>query len=206
MVWTELILTFFGIIVVTGTFIGAIILNKSIVKVRVTPNMPLIENDYRKEFTNGYTLGTLKSITKCKNGTNRIEFYPMDVEQGEEIARPTVQTYIVKEEYVIPFAVGELSDRRQRIKTTTRNPLLIPKKMQDTIDADYETKEGQLSYLRSEVGKMIPAGDEAITEFLKGTTRVGMTKLAFAELKERAKKQAEIGAISRGEEEKPDKK
>lgn len=167
-------------------------MNKSLKTVDVTANMPIVENDYRKEFTEGYTLGTLKSIRKCKNGCSRIEFFPIDVEQGENISRPTVQSFIVKEEYIRPFGTGELSDHRQRIKTITRDPFLIPKKMKDTTEGKWATKEGQLGWLKAEAGKMIPSGDEAIAEFMKGYARGQMTKANQERLKEIAQKYNEL--------------
>jgi len=182
--WVELILTILGIPIVTAFTIITIKMSKSIKNIEVTANATIIENDYRKEFTEGYTLGIQKSIKTCKNGCSLIEFYPIDVEQGENIPRPTIQSFVVKTEYIKPFGTGELSDHRQRIKTITRNPFLIPEKMKDTTEGNWATKQGQLGWLKSEAGKTIPQGDEALAEFMKEQARGGMTKAELARLRE----------------------
>jgi len=190
--WTELILIILAIPIVVVYTIFRIKMSRSIKTLPTTANMPIIENDYRKEFTEGYTLGILKSIRKCKNGCSRVEFFPIDVEQGEDIPRPTIQSFIVKEEYLKPFGVGELSDYRNRIKTITRNPFSIPKKIKDTIEGNYITKEGQLAWLKSEAGKMIPAGDEAIAEMMKEYARGNLSKAEISRLKEISQKYNEL--------------
>lgn len=158
--------------------------NKDIKKIDVTANMPIIENDYRKEFTDGYTLGVLKSMTPCKNGTSFIEFFPIDVEQREDIPRPPLQSFIILNEFIKPFAIGEgLSTHRQRIKTITRNPASIPEKMRDTTEGKWATKEGQLAHLTKTFGKAISGGDEAIDEVMKTYARGNPSKNTLAQIK-----------------------
>jgi len=194
--WTELIVWVLGIPAAIVFIIVTIKMNKSIRNIPITANMPIIENDYRREFTEGYTLGILKSSTKCKNGCTRIEFHPIDIEQGEDIPRPTIQSFIVKNEYIKPFGTGELSDYRQRIKTITRNPFLIPEKMKNTFEGDFTKVEGQKAWLKSEAGKMIQAGDEAMAEHLKEQARGMMTKAEIARLRELNHKVNELKIIS----------
>jgi len=191
--WTELIIWLLGIPILIGYIIVRIKLSKSIEKMDISANAPLVENDYRKEFTQGYTLGVLRSKRTCKNGCSRIEFYPIDVEQGEFIPRPEVQSFIVKEEFIKPFSKGELSDYRERMKTITRNPLLIPSKLKDTTEGKWATKEGQLGWLMSEFGKTVPAGDEAISELIKEQGARGeMSKAEIARLREHRNIRAKV--------------
>lgn len=158
--------------------------NKDIKKIDATANMPLVENIFRKEFTDGYTLGVLKSMTPNKNGTKLIEFFPIDVEQGENIPRPPLQSFIILNENVQSFAIGGgLSTHRQIIKTTTRNPALIPERMRDTTEGKWATKEGQLAFLKSTFGKAISGGDEAIAEAMKTYARGHLSKHTLAEMK-----------------------
>jgi len=184
MVWTEVLITFFSIIAFTIFVIVVVKLKKSIGKIDVTANQPIVENDYRSEFTEGYVRGTVKSIKQNKNGTKLIEFYPIDVEQGENIKRPHLQSFIVKNEYFKPFSIGELSDKRIIIKTIVRDPSRIPEKLRDTTEGEWATKEGQLGHLRATFGNTIPSGDEAIDEFMKDWARGKMTKAFMAKVKE----------------------
>ncbi len=196
-----------GIIVLVAIPVSIIIklrMDKQIKKVDVTINMPLVENDYRKMFTEGYTRGVLKKITPCKNGTNRIEFFPNDVEQGEDIPLPPLQAFIVKNEYIKPFSLGELSSRRIIIKTITRNPSLIPDKIRDTTEGKWVTKEGQLGFIKATFGKGIPAGDEAIAEAMKEYARGNIAKGTLAEIKTLNAEFRKLNPVIReGTEEKP---
>jgi len=192
----EIILIILGIMVIVGFTIFKVKKSKSITKFPMTANMPLVLNFYRKEFAGGYTIGTLNKITKCKNGTSRVELYPIDVEQGEEIPIPTIQSFIVKDEYIDSYGLSEISDFRQIIILTTRNPLLIPKRMRKTILGDYTTKAGQLAYLRAELGKMIPAGDESIAEIMKEYARGNLPKAELSRLKEVSQKYNELKITS----------
>ena len=198
----QVLLFIFGILFLIGFTIIKLKANKDIQKLDVTANMPLIENSCRKEFTNGYYSGTIKSQLPRKNGTTLIEFYPNDVEQGENIERPALQSVIVKNEYIKRFAKGELSSRREVVILVGRNPADYPIKMQDTTKGEWMTKEGQLGFIRSIVGKAIPRGDEALEEHLKEQSRTGITKSTFAQLKEANKKFREL----QNTEEKPEEK
>jgi hypothetical protein len=205
--WILFFLFIIGIIATIVLTIIWIILDKHIKKTPVQANAPLIENNYRKEFTNGYTLGILKSIKKCKNGCSRIEFYPTDVKQGEFVQRPDIQCFIVKNEFVKTYGEGGLSDYRQRIKTLPRSKLDLPEDMRNTLEGDYETKEGQKAYLVSTMGKAIlTGGDEAIVEIMNEFSRIGMSKAEIARMRVMVEKWRKIFATQEQPEQKEDSK
>jgi len=181
-----------GILIIVATVIIVVKTRKKLSKLDATPNLPFIENSSRQEFTDGYYLGVLKSQVKCKNGCDRIEFFPIDMEQGENKARPNVQCVIVKGEFVKRFSRGELSARREIVKLIGRLPTDIPEKLRDTAEGDWLTKEGQKAWLISTFKEGIMAGDDAIAEAMTAYARGEITKATLAQLKETAKKQREI--------------
>ena len=182
--WTEIIVIFILSVLFTIFVIVMIKLSPSIEKTQVTPNMPIIENDYRSEYTGGYTLGNQKRVKQNKNGTKLVEFYPIDVEQGENIKRPHLQSVVVKDEFFKPFSPGELSDRRNRIKLVVRDPSRVPMKMRDTTEGKWAIKEGQLGHIQAVFGKTIQSGDEAIFESIKNHPRGNISKATLAKIKE----------------------
>lgn len=191
--WTEIILLILGIPALVVYIIVKIKMSKSIKSIDVTANMPIIENDYRSEFTEDYSLGIIKSINLRKNGCYLIEMYPIDVEQGEDVVRPHLQSFVVKKEFLKPFSIGELSGRRSRIKTVTRDHSKIPEKMRDTTEGKWVSKEGQLAHLQSTFGQAaITGGDEAIAEAMKGFARGNITEATLAEMKASVKATKEM--------------
>ncbi len=188
----QIFLFIFGFLALIGFIIFYLRTNKDVQKTPVTANMPLIENPCRKEFTSGYYSGTIKSQIPRKNGTTLIEFFPSDVEQGENIQRPTLQSVIVKNEYIKRFAKGELSSCREVVILVGRNPVDYPEKMRDTTKGEWMTKEGQLGFLRSLAGQQIPQGDEALVSHIREQSRTGIVKSTFAQLKEANKKFREL--------------
>jgi hypothetical protein len=182
--WLEIILSIIGIIAIVVTVITRSFLMNKVVKIEVSANMPLVENDYRTEFTEGYSIGTIKSQVLCPNDTYRIEYFPIDVEQGEGVPRPPLQTVIVNKEMAKRFARGKLSGRRERVKLITRDSSKVPEEMKDTTEGKWQTKEGQLGYLKSTFGKMVSEGDEAIAEAMRTYARGQATKTALASIRE----------------------
>lgn len=185
--WTEIIVILIGLLLLPVIIIVSIKLNKSIAKMDVTANMPIVENDYRKEFTGGYTLGTIKNIKQNKNGTKLVEFYPIDVEQGENVKIPHLQSVVVLNEYFKPFSIGELSDRRIRIKLITKEKSMIPKKLRSTPEGEWATKEGMHGYLKSEFGTVMKASAEALHEMTKDLSTLGLSAASIAQIKEKVK-------------------
>lgn len=172
-------------------------------KIDVIENAPLIDVDKsRRRFTNGYTKGIVKKISSCKNGTTRIEFYPLDYEQGENKPIPALQSFLVNNEFYKPLAPGDDSDHRTIIKTITRFPTDIPKKIRETQEGIEMAKEGQKAYLEKTFGDWVRAGDEAIHEAMLESSRIGIAKSALARLKEDIKilKRSEIQLKQESEE------
>jgi hypothetical protein len=140
------------------------------------PNAPLVENNYRREYTDGYSLGHLKKRRDRKNGTVYISYFPLDKKQGKNVKSPPVQELIVKKEYVISLPRGTRSDERERIVLVPRNASQIPEFMRDSLEAKWESVEGQKAHIEAVFGVMISSGDEALIEAMKSYSRGGMSK------------------------------
>lgn len=176
--------TIVGLIVSVVTVIVIIKINKATAKIDVMPNSPKIDVKTRREFTDGYVSGIVKCAIPRKNKTVYFEFYPDDIEQGENVKKPEIQRLVVGRQFLKFYAKGELSSRRDLIQVLSRNPTDLPEKMRETDEGKYLTKEAQLSYLERTFGKAIQAGDEAITEIMSDFARGQMTRSALAQLKE----------------------
>lgn len=184
----QLVVGIIVVIIILASLITMFKFRKDIQKMDITANMPIVENDFRTEFTEGYSIGVIKSQIPCKNETTRIEYYPIDVEQGENIQRPSIQVVIVKNDLIKRFASGRLSSRRERIKLIDRNTSKIPDELRDTTEGKWITKEGQLGYLKSIFNPAISYGDEAIAEAMKTYARGNVAKSTLATLKEENEK------------------
>ena len=177
---------------VAGYVIVKLRLNKDIQKTPVTANMPKIFIWGRSKFTEGYCMGTIKSQLPRKNGTTLIEFFPDDVEQGENIQRPSIQSFIAGEEFIKRIGRGNPSSRREFIIVVSRDPTDYPEQIRKTLDGDYLTKAGQLAFLQKTFGQAISSGDEALAEAMKEYARGNVTKSTLAELKQANKKFREM--------------
>lgn len=173
-----------GIPVLAVIIIFALKTNRDLRKIQVTPNMPIIENLTRSEFTNGYSEGRLKSQKPCKNGCVRIEFYPTDIEEGENIPLPEVQRVIVRKEFIKRLSRGEGSSRREKIKLVGRSPTDYPERMRITDEGKWATVEGQKAWIEATFGSMIPAGDQAIAEGMKVYARGQIPKNVMGQIRE----------------------
>lgn len=174
----------FGVIALVTTIIIAFYINKKTAKLDVTPNAPIIDVSSRRQFTEGYSFGIVKQEIPRKNGTVLIEFYPLDMEQGEDKPRPAVQSLVVAKEYLKRFSRGENSSRREYIKVIARDPSDLPEKLRGTTEGDWQTKEGQLAHLQKVFGKAIPAGDEAIFEQMMTWSRGNISRATMAQIRE----------------------
>lgn len=160
--------------------------------VDVPINSPLVINFCKTKFTDGYFLGTLIKEKKNKNGTTLIEYAPIDVQQGEEVKMAEKQSIVVLNENLIRLSQGESSTRRQIILITSRNPLDFPKRMQTTLAYNFLTKEGQMAYMTSAVGEMIPAGDEAMAGIMKHYSRGEASSHLLGQIEDELKKRQEL--------------
>lgn len=187
--WVLPLLTFFfGIVVFVIVVIIKIKGSKAISKLDVIENAPLLEVGSRSRFTNGYSRGIIKRQKPCKNGCDRIEFYPYDIEQGEHKPRPEIQVVIVKKEFIKRLARGDDSSYREIVKLIDRFRADLPKKMRNTPQGDEMSKEGQKAFLEATYGKWVRSGDEAMLEAVTSNSRIGMTKFSLASIKEENEK------------------
>ena len=176
-------------------------MNKSIQKIEVTPNMPIVINWARRQFTEGYFIGVLKSQIKRKNGTSLIEFYAIDVEQGENIPRPNVQSVIVADEFIKRSSKGDPSSRREIMHLVGRSKADLPEHMRDTLEGEWMSMESQKAWLESTFGTAITSGDEAIAEAMKGYARGNLAKDVLARLREENAQSRKLMAMQRQPEE-----
>jgi len=190
----EIILSIIGIIVGVVVTIVKVKQNKDIQKIEVTANQPMCFNftTSRRAFVNGYSIGVVKKQLPRKNGTHYFEFFPLDVEQGENLPRPDLQRLVVNDDYIKRFAKGEISPCRELIFFTSRDPTDYPEKMIDTTEGKWMTKEGQLGFLKSQLGKAIPQTSSAMTSIMNEFAGGEMTASEFAKIKETAQKYREI--------------
>lgn len=164
-------------------------LNRLTARINVMPNMPIIDVTMRKQFTEGYSLGLVKSQLPRKNGTILFEFYPLDAEQGDDergnpLPRPSIQSVVVAKQYVKRLARGDGAARREVIKVLSRDPTDIPVTMRETDEGEWLKKEGQKGWLEKTFGTMIPQGDEAIHEVMRSYARGNLSRAALAQIKE----------------------
>lgn len=173
-----------GIILVGISIWIGIRINRAISRLDVDPNTPIIDCTTRRQFTDGYSLGIVKRELPRKNGTVLIEFYPLDSEQGENKARPALQSVVIAKEMLSRLSRGESSSRREIIKVLSRNPADLPPRMLNTAEGDWMTKEGQLAHILRTFGTAIPAGDEAIHEAMVEFARGNISRATMAKQKE----------------------
>lgn len=182
-----LLTIFFGLTATVIVVIVKIKGNKVINKMDVIDNADFIEVGMRKRFTDGYARGLVKKQETCKNGCTRFIFYPTDAEQGENKPIPEVQAVIVKNEFMKHVPKGSLGypDRRNTIVLIDRFKADIPEMLRDTLIGKEMEKEGQKSFVSSIYGDFIRKGDDALYELIAGQSRVGITKLEIARLREK---------------------
>ena len=190
--WVQIVGLVLGIIAIVVTVIISMRMRHATSKIDVSPNSPQCYNFGRTQFTEGYFLGVLKTQLPRKNGCTYIEYYPIDVEQGENKPRPPIQSMVVKNEFIKRLARGDLSSRREQIFFVSRNPADIPEKLRDTEEGKWLKKEGQKAWILSTFGESIPAGDEAIAEAMVDYARGEIPKSTLAQIKEANKKWREM--------------
>jgi hypothetical protein len=112
------------------------------------------------------------------------------------------QKFVALNSNIIRFSQGELSTRRQVIIITGRNASEFPRRMQNTLEYDFLTKEGQMAFIKETFGTMIQSGDEAIGEAMLEYARGNPTAHALSEIKERIKKENELKNLQNKEDKK----
>lgn len=184
----EILFVIIGIIGAVIVIVLNLALSPKLKKLDVVPNSPMIEIDSsRTKFTEGYSYGVLKHLQENGNDTFRLEFYPFDISQGENIPLPDFQTVIVRKEFLKRLARGDQSTRREVIKTIPRFLFDIPDKLRETKLGEQMTKDGQKAFMEKIVTEWVRGGDEAMLEYMIENTRLGMTKKQLKEMVEKAK-------------------
>jgi hypothetical protein len=198
-----LIASFLGIIGLTGSIIFGVKINKNISKYNMLPNAPMIDVTTRRQFTNGYTEGIVKTQLPRKNGTIYYEFYPTDVEQGENVEKPEIQRVVIKKELKKVIPRGEGSSRREKIIVNSRDIRELPEQMRDTDKGKWMHKEGQLAHIEGVFGEAIRSGDEAIAEAMRMYARGNISRNALAQVRESS---SEVGKLNINQEKPEEKK
>jgi cbb3-type cytochrome oxidase subunit 3 len=157
--------------------------SKGILEEEADPNAPIVENKYRTQFTDGYAMGHLKTNSLKKNGCRFIEYFPTDIKQGAKIKRPPIQAVIVKDEFVKPLPRGFPSKDRETLVLLPRDMSMIPAIMRNTLEAKYESIEGQLAHLESVFKPIVWQGDEALIQTMKGFARGNIAKVTQESMK-----------------------
>lgn len=174
-----------GIIILIITIIVMVRNAKKIERQEVPPNAPFIDVSTRREFTNGYTFGLIKEIIPCRNKTSRISFYPLDSEQGEDKPLPSVQTLIVGEKYLKPFAQGENSSRRVILKVLPRTKMDIPYKMREELEGKWMHKEGIKAFIQDSMEIGTKNLMDAFKEYMKDWAGGQLTKKEYQKQREK---------------------
>lgn len=182
--WLQIVGTVIGIIMSIVATIFWVVTRKSMSQIKVLPNSPFIEIDNsRTRFTNGYSFGILKKMLPRKNKTMYIEFYPIDVTQGENIDRPEIQKLIVAKEFI---KYPKKSARRQVIQTISRSLADIPDELRDTDHGNNLANEGQNAFIEKAFSDSIPSGDERVRDIIIKSHR-GLGKVEINTLIDQAK-------------------
>lgn len=194
MVVLQIIGTIIGIIILIIAIIFWIVTRKSISQIKVLPNSSFIEIDNsRTRFTNGYAFGILKKMLPRKNKTFYIEFYPIDVLQGENIERPEIQKLIVAKEFI---KYPKKSARRNVIQTIARNPMDIPDELRESIEGKKLIEQGQLAQIEKIFSETIPDGDEKVKNILTESYR-GLGKVSIKTAEDNARASNQINNLKR---------
>lgn len=159
-----------GFVTFISFIIGLIIYikyNNAIKKIDVEPNMPIIWATCRRQFTNGYCIGLVKTIRKNYNKTFLIEMYPLDSRQGPLKPIPQMQSFVVAEEFLEFYSIGSESSFREIIRILPRTKYDLPDKMRPSEEADYLSQKSQMKYVLSVVSEGISNGDDAIANLMR---------------------------------------
>ena len=195
-VFLPILVSVLGVGAVVGVVIWSVRNKANLIKLDIRENAPFIEIDNsRLRFTNGYAKGLVKSKMPCKNGTTRIEFYPIDFEQGENKKRPPLVPLIVKDEYLKP----KDGNYRQELRTVGRLKTDIQENLRDTDIGIEFSKESQKAFLQETFGNFTKNGYDAIAEMITETSSLGMTKKTIEEIREKVRKFKEISEIEEKE-------
>lgn len=142
-IWSELILSIIGIIFLIITIVWGIVHNKTAKPIDLPMNYDIVLNFPRSKLTGGHYLGGLKKKREGRNGTTLIEFYPLDIEQGELAPKPIIYKLRIKNENMRWIKGRE----RTLLMITSKDKIDYPKEMRDSLETKYMSTEGLKSYV-----------------------------------------------------------
>ncbi len=183
MAWATIVTIITGTLVLAGTVIYNVRLSSKEQKVVARPNMPIIkiQSEELKSIV-GYAEGVVENQRKAPNGVTVFKIYPSDVLQGEDVERPDFKLLAVKNEFLDYFAEGTILPKRQCIVVLPKHKLDLPKRMRDSLEGKYYTKESIKSYMESLVGKAIPNMQKSVKEVFD---EYALGELSTSELRRR---------------------
>lgn len=190
MAWGVVLSVILGTSAIVGTIIWGVSHNKKTQKIDVPMNAKIVINIPRSKFTEGYYIGSVNSEKDNKNGTTLVTFYPIDVEQGDDVPKPNMQSVVVNKEDISYFG-----NRRNIMVLSSKDKTDYPKPIRDTLEVDFETKEGIKSFLIGAFGKMIKEKDKAIAEIIPELAGGEITSHAFGKLKEELEKKRKLDIL-----------
>lgn len=172
-------------------------LNGAIKKIDIDPNAPILTYiGTRSTFTDGYTIGLIKTQKRCANGCTRIDFFPTDIEQGEHKKMPPMQSVVVKDEFIARIPRGDDSSHREKVFLVDRLKADLPYGLRETSFGQKMSVEGQKAFIDRNIGDFVRNGDQAIHEAMLEMSRTGITKQSLAILKELEREKSRSQIIS----------
>jgi hypothetical protein len=160
--WLEIIVSILIFLVMLFVAIFKIKNAKNLEKIDILPNCAFVLNPCRRQFANGSCLGAKIGEIQNKNGTTTIKFLPLDNIQGKDEKLLPPQEVVVANENIKRIPSGKLSPR-EFIFLVGRSALDYPEEIRPTPIGEWMTEKGQEAWLEKTMGKMIPAGDEAVS-------------------------------------------
>ena len=182
--WAEIITTILGVIVFGVMLTVWLIINKREMKIDIKPNAPLFKNFTRTDFTDGYAEGLVDRIKLCKNGCYRIEYFPTDRQEGQNVKRPSKQKVIYHKSGIRFLSNGDLSERRVQIWGIGSSPEDLPRGIKNSSLGKWAENESYLSFLNNQFGANMKETLNASAQMIKQNTALGLTSVELARLRE----------------------
>lgn len=206
MVWAEILAGFFIFVIVVLVLIIMVIANKKEIKLDVKPNSTIFFNVARADCTNGYVTGIVKDRVKCKNGCDRIDFFPTDRKEGEGTKRPAMQSVVYHRANLIPTSTGDFSQRREILWGLGHDITDIPRGLLKSSLGKFMEKESQLSFLMNIFGTRLKTTMQAISTMIAEGTDVELSQKQLANLREIATELEKLKLQTIREEKREEKK
>lgn len=204
--WEVIVFVPLGLMLVAAAIIFSVMINKREVKLDVKPNSTMFINLARTDCANGYSMGIVKSRVKCKNGCDRIDFFPTDRKEGEGTKRPAMQSVVYHRANLISISSGDLSRHREVLWGLGHDVTDIPRGLLKSSLGQFMKDESQLSFLMNVFGERLKKTMQAATTMIKSGTDLGLTNEQIANIKEFASELEKLKLQTIREEERGEKK